>query len=80
MTYNEINQVMDTHGSQEYFDAHVKWISENAGNLSALYRQYRDETDDAITFEEFNCQMFNETKPGREAAEKYLRPLLNQNN
>lgn len=79
LTNAQINKAMESgaRGASEYFDACGKWIKANWENLVELHKAFESETNSEMDRSVFCSEMFNETKEGRAAAEKYLRPILN---
>ena len=79
MTKKQIDHLMNNvggEGCQKYLDAHGVWLRANLDALSDLFKKFVAETGSEMEFSPFCSDMFNETKPGQEAAAKYLRPML----
>ena len=59
-------------GALAYFEAMCCWAADNMEPLRELFVGFVAETGSAMEFNVFRARMFNETKAGRAAAEKFL--------
>lgn len=79
MTKTQIDYLMNNvggEGCQKYLDAHGAWLRSNLESLSIIFKYFVADTGSEMEFSPFCAYMFNETKLGREAAAKYLKPML----
>ena len=80
MTNAQIDRAMESGsaGAAEYFTECGKWMKANLENLVELHKDFESETVSEMDRCAFCFRMFNETSIGREAADRFLRPILSK--